>query len=256
MGQGHHRLRTVVFLLLGPALLPGVVAYQPATIDALWSDCFQYWREAKQDKAISTLEKLQALRPSFTSVQDVKFHSCSAASLGIRGRHEERVALVESILPKAEVPEQRANLLYHLADGYSSLGKYERALVAMNESILLLPMLKDAKEKIGILQGGIAFMSSLRAYDEAAQYADRIYSLRGEPGGAAAACVGLTNKVEINFQGGKRELARSLVSEAVSACDAIKNNLFSLIIKADAAIDLIDSNEYARGIDASLPLLE
>ncbi len=251
-----HRLRAAVCLLLGLALLRGAGANQPATIDDLLSECSQQCREATQDKAVATLEKLKALRPAFTLFQDGSFHICAAGSLGVRGKHEERVALVESFLPRVKVPEQRANLLYHLTDGYTALGKYERALDAMNESILLLPSLKDAREKIGILQGGIAFMTSLRAYDEAAQYAERMYALRDEPGGAPAACVGLTNKVEINFQGGNRELARSLVSDAVNECEASKNKLFSLIVKTDAAIDLIDASDYARGIEASLPLLK
>ena len=255
MGQGHC-LRAAVCLLLGLALLRGAVANQPAMIDALLSECAQNCREATQDKAVATLEKLKALRPAFTLFQDGRYHICAAGSLGVRGKHGERVALVESFLHRVEVPEQRANLLYHLTDAYTAQGKYERALDAMNESILLLPSLKDAREKIGILQGAIAFMTSLRAYDEAAQYAERMYALRDEPGGAPAACVGLTNKVEINFQGGNRELARSLVNEAVNACDAIKNKLFTLIVRTDEAIDLIDANDYARGIEASLPLLK
>ena len=56
----------------------------------------------------------------------------------------------------------------------------------MNESILLLPMLEEANQKMTVLQGAFALLHSLRAYEEAISFAERIYSLRGDKVGSYA----------------------------------------------------------------------
>jgi diguanylate cyclase (GGDEF)-like protein len=53
-----------------------------------------------------------------------------------------------------------------------------------------------------------------------------------------------------------RTAARSLVPDAIQACEANKNQLVTLIVKALAIIDLIDSQQYANGITTGLPLLQ
>ncbi|QTN29549.1 GGDEF domain-containing protein [Rhodoferax sp. AJA081-3] len=126
----------------------------------------------------------------------------------------------------------------------------------MNESIVLLPAMEKTSQKIVVLQGALNLLNSLRAYDEALEFAERIYALRGDTAGSYAACVGLANKVETNYMRGSNATARGLVPDAILACDANKNQFFSLIVKVYAAIDVIDSGEHTKGIATSLPLLK
>lgn len=250
-----YRIRVVALFLLGLGAWPGAIASEQSTVDSLLSECLHYCLASTQEKAVATLEKLQVLRPTFTQAQDTKYHSCAAASLGIRGMHKERVALVQSFLGQVQAPAARAKLLYQLIEGYVALGQYENALLTMNEAILLLPSLEGAEEKMFVLQGALALSDAFHAYDEALDYADRIYALRGDTVGSIVACAGLADKVELNFLRGNRQLAQSLVPDAVAACDANKNPFFTLIIKTDAAIDVINAGKYPSGIDAGLPLL-
>ncbi|MES2952791.1 MAG: GGDEF domain-containing protein [Pseudomonadota bacterium] len=125
----------------------------------------------------------------------------------------------------------------------------------MNESILLLPAIEKIPHKIVVLQGALNLLSSLRAYDDALGFAERIYALRGDTVGSYAECVGLANKVETNYMRASNALARSFVPDAILACDANKNQLLSLIVKSLSAIDLIDSANYSKGLATSLPLL-
>lgn len=250
-----HIIRTVACLVLGLCGSFGTIAEQQNTVDALFSELTGYL-DSVPEKAAAPLEKLQALQSTFTQAQNEKYHHVYASFLGFQGKHAERVALVQSFLPQVKAPAVRASFLYELIDGSTALGQYEKALQAMNESILLLPALARTGDKIVALQGALALMSAFHAYDDAMVFAERIYSLRGETVGSYAACVGLTDKVEMNFMRGDRQLARSMVQDAILACDANKNQFFTLIVKTDAAIDLIDSGNYASGIAASLPLLQ
>ena len=247
-----HRFISVALLVLCAAS-SGFAAEQSA-VDALLAECGQSLG-SDQEKAVVALHKLRALQPTFDQSQNETYQLYFASSLGFRGLHEERVALVESFIGKVQAPVKRARFLYELIDGYSALGKYESALVAMNESIVLLPKLDEVKPKMIVLQGAFALLNSLRAYDEAINFAERIYSLRGDTVGSYAACVGLTDKVEMYFASGNRPMARSLVPSAILACDANKNAFFTLIVKTHAAIDLMDSEHYAQGITTGFPLL-
>lgn len=248
-------VRVAAFIALGLACSVGAVAAEPSAVDALLAEVSSYLYSAPE-KAVAPLEKLQALQSNFTPVQNEKYQLYSASSLGFRGRHEERVALVQSFLPQVKAPARRARFLYELIDGNTALGRYEAALQAMNESILLLPALESAGEKMAVLQSALALSSSLHAYDGALDFAERLYSLRGETIGFYAACVGLGDKVEINFQRGNSPLARSLVPDAILACDTNNNQIVTLIVKTLVAIDLIDSEKYTAGIAVGLPLLQ
>jgi diguanylate cyclase (GGDEF)-like protein len=119
----------------------------------------------------------------------------------------------------------------------------------------LLPAIEKTSKKIVVLQGALNLLRSLHAYDEALDFSDRIYALRGDTVGSYAACMGLANKVETNYARGNNVLARSLVPDAILACDANKNQFIALIVKTLAAIDLVDSGSHAKGIATSLPLL-
>ena len=248
-------VRVFAGLAVGLICSFGSVAAEQSTFDALYSELGKAYGSSQSD-IDAILKKLKALEPTFTSEQNEKYQLSYAHSLGDRGKHEDRVAVVEAILAQVKTPARRASFLYELIDGNTALGRYERALQAMNESILLLPAIEKTPQKIIALQGALNLLSSLRAYDEALDFAERIYSLREGTVGSYAACLGLTNKVETNYMRGNNTLARSLVPDATLACHANKNQFLTLIVKTLAAIDVIDSRDYASGIATSLPLLQ
>lgn len=240
-------------LLAGPAL--GAAAAESPDVDALIVEAGRYLYSTPE-KSVVPLERLKALQPTFTPSQNEKFHLVYASSLGFRGQHEDRVALVQSFMGQVKTPVMRAKFLYEMVDGSTALGRYEDALKAMNEAVLLLPSLESPRQEMTVLQSAVSLLSSLRAYDEALSFAERIYAQGANTMGSYALCVGLTDKVEINFLRGSNEVARSLVPDAIKACEANKNELFTLIVETYLAIDLIDDGHYAKGIGTSLPLLD
>ena len=248
-------VRALVCLTIGWLCSSGAIAEAEPTFDSLFSELSNKYGLSPNDGDF-ILKKLGTLRPTFTPDQNEKYQLFHAFSLGAKGKHEERVTLVESIIGQVKTPGRRARFLYELIDGNTALGRYERALQAMNESILLLPSIEKTSQKIVVLQGAINLLNAIRAYDEALDFIDRLYALRGNTVGSYAACVGLTNKVETNYMRGSNALARALVPDAIVACDANKNQFFALIVKTHAAIDVLDSGSYAQGITASLPLLQ
>ncbi len=249
-----HFVRALICLTIGWSCSSGAIAQAEPTLDALFAELNEYGLSPNEGDAI--LEKLKVSQPTFTPEQNEKYQLYYAFSLGAKGKHEERVKLVESFIGQVKSPALRARFLYELIDGSTALGTYERALRTMNDSILLLPVLEKDSQKIVVLQGALNLLTSLRAYDEALDFAERIYALRGDTAGSYPACVGLANKVETNYMRGSNELARSFVQDAIQACDANKNQFFSLIVKTYAAIDIVDSGNYAKGITTSLPLLD
>ena len=252
---GNYIVRGLAALVIGLLCSFGTIAEEQHTFDALLSEVRKNLSIAPKE-ADSALEKLKALQPTFSPEQNEKYQIAYAHSLGDKGRHAERVALVESFLSQVKVPARRASFLYELIDGYTALGRYESALQAMNESVLLLPAIEKTSTKIVVLQGALNLLRSLRAYDEALDFAERIYALRGDTIGSYAACMGLGNKVETNYTRGDNVLARSQVQDAILACEANKNQFIALIVKTYAAIDLVDSGSYVKGIATSLPLLQ
>ena len=252
-------LRVLIKAFVLVALLLGVhlaaIASERTDIDGLLSEVGQLL-STTPEKSVVILEKLKELQPSFSPLQNERFHLLYASSLGFRGRHEDRVALVQSFMPQLKTPVMRTRYLYELIDGASALGQYEVALKAMNEAILLLPVLENPRQELTVLQSAVTLLASLRAYDEALSFAERIYAQGANTMGSYALCVGLTDKVEINYQRGNSAAARSLVPDAIKACDANKNELFTLIVNSLSGIDLIDSGQYSNGIAASLPLLD
>nr|WP_295786723.1 GGDEF domain-containing protein [Rhodoferax sp.] len=251
----HYVARALACLLVGSTCALGAVAQPTSAFDALLAEHSQAYSKSSSDRD-AILERLKALEPSFTPEQNEKYQLAIANSLGDQGKHVERVALVESFIGQVKAPAGRVSFLYELIQGNTALGRYENALQAMNESILLLPGLQKASQKVVALQGALNLLTSLRAYDEALDLAERMYALRGDAVGSYAACAGLANKVETNYMRGNSALARSLVPNAISACEAFKNQFLTLIVKTHAAIDLIDSGNLATGITTSLALLQ
>jgi tetratricopeptide (TPR) repeat protein len=107
--------------------------------------------------------------------------------------------LVLSIIDQVKTPRRRASLLYNLVDGNRALGHYERALQAMNESILLLPSIDSTNAKLLVLNGAVTLLITLRAYDEALVFAERIIALDASKAGTRTRCLGLANTIELNF---------------------------------------------------------
>ena len=207
-------------------------------------------------KAELPLAKLRALQATFTPIQRETFVRLYARYLGFQGRHEERIALVQSIIDSVKVPATRAALLYDLVEGNRALGQYESALKAMNESILLLPSLDNTIAKAFVLNSAESLLTTLHAFDEALTFAERISALEVDIPGSRTLCHGLAGKVELHFKLGNDQVARALVPQAVAACDASKETLAALIVKSYAAIDLIDAGQYSNGIATGLPLVQ
>ena len=248
-------IRTIVCLAFGWIVSCGVIAQEQATFDTLFAEATKDYRKSPNE-VIAKLEQLRSLQPTFTPEQNEKFQLLFAYSLGARGKHEERVALIESAIGNVTSPVRRARFQHELIEGNTALGRYERALQVMNDSILLLPSLEKPSQKIVVLQGAVNLLNALRAYDEALDLVERIYALRDNTTGSYAACIGLTNKVESNYMRASKEVARAHVPQAILACDAYGNPFFTLIVKTHAVIDEIDSGNYAKGIATSLSLLQ
>jgi len=250
----HFAIKVIACFLWALSVPLLAVENESTATDALLSE-LKPLLGSSPEKAELILEKLKAQESGFTQTQRETYLLAQASSMGLRGDHAKRIALAQSALEQVKTPILRARFLYELIDGNTALGHYETALKGMNESILLLPALDKVSQKIVVLQGATALLESLHAYDDALVLAERIYALHKDVGRSNAACIGLTDKVELNFMRGDRAMARSLVPDAIQACEANKNQLVALIAKTLAVIDLIDSEQYPKGITAGLPLL-
>jgi|GEM_PF-800022 diguanylate cyclase (GGDEF)-like protein len=248
-------VRVIAGIAFSLACSFGACAEEQSTFDTLFFQVREKLGVAPRE-ADAALEKLKTLQPTFTPEQNEKYQLAYAHSLGDQGRHEERIALVESFIGQVKVPARRVQFLYELIDGNTALGRYEHALQAMNESILLVPAIENTSQILVVLAGAMNLLVSLHAYDEALGLAERIYASRGNTSNSLAACAGLTDKVEVNFMRGDGEQVRRLAPAAITACEANKNQLFTLIAKTLATINLIDSGEQANGIASGLPLLK
>ncbi len=249
------RIRAIAVLVCALGCSGLALADAPNAVDDLLHESLAKVRSTPET-ASAPLAKLQALRDSFTPEQNHRYHAIYGKYLGWQGRHEERIELAQSIIGQVTKPSTRASLLYDLVDGNRALGHYESALQAMNESILLLPSIENTGSKLLVLNGAVSLLTTLRAYDEALVFAERMIALDTSKAGTRTLCFGLGNKIELNFKLGNGELAQSLVPRALQACDASKDHMMTLIVKTFAAIDLVDSGQHAKGIAASLPLVQ
>ncbi len=211
---------------------------------------------ASQESKDAILKRLEAQKPSFTPAQNERYMLAYVHSLGDHGNHAERVELAETFIRQALSASRRAQFLYEIIDGNANLGRYEHALLAMNESILLLPQIDKTPVKIVVLQGAINLLTPMRAYDDAMDFSARIQIMGKETGSPYAVCVGLANRVEINYLRQASEPLQQDVPKALAACREANHELTTLIIRSLDAMHVIDSGNHVRGISLVLPLLQ
>ncbi|MET3116902.1 diguanylate cyclase (GGDEF)-like protein [Undibacterium sp. GrIS 1.8] len=248
------KLINIIAITILISLISPVFADSNLTVDARCKLAAQFL-SSDPEKAKAILNQLEKETSSFTRTQTEKFHLLKASLLGFSGRHKERIELVKSFIDQVSDPDYKTKFLYQLSASHTALGDYESALEAMNQSILMLPKVNTLIAKIDILQAAITLFVSLRAYDEALQYTQRMLSLHTSDDDLSAKCLGSANLVEIKFLQGERLIARSLMHETEEICDLNGRAFISLIVKTLGVVDLIDSGNYLQGIDAGLPLL-
>lgn len=240
--------------LLALASLQPVFGQTPETFETAYAELVKVLNKS-QAEVDAALARVQKLEPTFTPQQREKFELVSINALGNHGRHSERVARARAFIGQVQSPVMRVRFLYELIHGHTALGEYQEALLAMNESIVLLPSLQTTSQKIVALQGAISLLTSLQAYEEALELVNRMYALRIGSGETFAACSGLVNLVELYMQWGRGDMARRYVPDALAACATDRNEPFQLIAKTYAAIDQINSGHYAEGIRAGTQVL-
>lgn len=244
----------IISLVVGSSLSLPNAAEGQELVDTLLSEVAQNLHAAPE-KAIRALDQLQEIKSPFSTKQRDRYYVLLSAYLTFRGSYAEQIKLIQSVIDTIDDPESRSNLLYYLSYGYASLGDYHHALLAMNEGILLVPKLKEVTPKIAALQAAVTLFNSLHAYDDSFLFADRIYLLEAKMGNTLAKCMGLADKVEINFMRGDSNQARFLLPEAISVCDAHGSKIISLIIKSLAYIDALNLNYDKVEIETGLSFL-
>jgi diguanylate cyclase (GGDEF)-like protein len=250
-----YRYFACLLLVVGTLYVHDIQAVESDPIESLLTLTLEHIKTAPENAA-ATLAKLRELEPTFTQTQRDRFYLLSASALGYTGRHKERIDLVNEYIARVKDPEYRVRFLYHLSSAYTYLGEYEKALQVMNQSILLLPSLSSMSAKVDTLQASITLLISLKAYDEALSYADRMLALQSTGSAHAAQCVGRGDLVEINFLKGDRQRARSLLPEALAKCEEVGGRFFSLLLNTISCIDLIDSGNYLQGKGAGIHILQ
>ena len=206
-------------------------------------------------QARSVVLALESSEASLDPQQLVHFHLQKASMLGFFNQHRERIAFISGFIDTVQDPNIKSKFLYQLSKSYIAQGEYERALDVMNASMALLPRVSDTIAKMDTLGSATDLLRSLHAYSEALGYANRMYDLPLKDQDLSAKCVASANRVEIYMQQQQRSLAREQMPIAVDLCDKNGWTYISQIVKALAAIDLIDNQEYQSGIKAGLPVL-
>jgi len=206
------------------------------------------------DKSDSTLIELKKLEPFFTKKQKDLVYLMHAAVLGFQGKHTERTALVNGYLTQVTDADMRARFLDQLIGAYSNLGEYEKAILSMNEATALLPALRTREGISATLQGAVNLLRTLKEYDEALVYANRMLELKPNPDRPSERCLGILNTVELNYIRGDVQHARSLIPESDATCKVGGNRLYVQILQAMSVIDLINSGNYQKGINQGVPL--
>ena len=244
-----------IFCFTGQNFPSWAIAKAPDSIDSLLAEASRYIATAPQNAEIP-LAQLQLMESTLDKKQKEKYYLHRINLLAYQGRYKDQVALILSVLDQIEDPNVRANYLYNLSDGYTNLGEYEQALMRMNEGISLLPKVDSINAKMNTLQSAVSLFASLRAYDEALLYADRIYRLGADGVVSLNKCVGIVDKIEVNFLSKNNLAARLLVPDALQNCEAVGNKIFVLLTKTLATIDLIDTGNDQRDIQNGLLLLK
>lgn len=207
-------------------------------------------------KAQTSIEALEPLLADMDSSQFEQYAILKASYLGMVGRQRERVALVRKSLPKVQSVDQQVKLLYELSDAYTRLGENEEALKAMNRGIRLLSKLTDNNAKVSILQGAIVLLISMDAHDEAMDYADRIYRVGVTANDPRYICLGLADRLNIQFKNGKGDTARSAMARTLQICNDSEYRFISKILSAANAINLIDIGNFSDGVAEAEKVLQ
>ena len=95
------RIRVIALLLCALGCYSLGHADAQNAVDALLDESLALIRSTPE-KASAPLTKLQALRDTFTPAQNQRYHALYAKYLGWQGRHEERIALVQSIIGQVQ----------------------------------------------------------------------------------------------------------------------------------------------------------
>ncbi len=206
------------------------------------------------EAAKGTLEELVKLEPTLPPNLRFKYFRVLVASYAFRGMYREQVDISSKALHEITNPDGRAVLLYYLADGYASLGEYEKALQAVNDSTQLLPQLSDLEAKADVLQSAVSLMNSLHAYDEAATFAERVAALPAN-GSTMPACLAKADLVEIAFLKHDGAHARMLLPDLVASCNEGGHKIITLSIQALDVIDRLDSGKDPKVLQEGLALL-
>lgn len=179
-----------------------------------------------------------------------------ASYLGLSGQQRKRIALVRKFQSDLPGADTQVKLLYELSDAYTRLGENEEALQAMNRGIRLLPKLTQNNAKVSILQGAITLLAYMDAFDDALNYADRIYRLGVSSNNPNYICLGLADKLDIQFKQGNGDSARAALNRTIQICNDSDYRFVTQILLSANAVNLIDSGEYQQGIDKAMLILQ
>ncbi|HEX7646832.1 MAG TPA: GGDEF domain-containing protein, partial [Noviherbaspirillum sp.] len=206
------------------------------------------------EAAKSTIASLQGLEASFTESQKVRYLKLLSAFYGFQGMRSKQIEASEQALKGIIDPEERASLLYLLADGYANLGRYDNALGSMNESIQLLPKLSHLVSKVDVLQSAVSLLELMGAYDEALDYSERLASLPDD-GTGIQLCLSAADKVEIAFATHDDANLKLQVPKAIHFCDVGGYKVISLNVRALDAIDSLNRSNDPDALRKALDIL-
>jgi diguanylate cyclase (GGDEF)-like protein len=234
------------------AILPGVTTAQDDPEALLNRAQNELGRGSESVKA--TFDQIAKIEPNLSQPLRFRYLSLLSTFYSLRDLGAEEVATSRKGLPYAADPNQRAKLLYYLVDGYSRLGGYENALRTMNEGVQLLPTLTEPAAKIDTLQSAVALFESLRAYDEAGVFAQRMIELSTD-GNLKPVCLGMGDQIEIAFLQHNRLSVQALLPKAVKTCNDGGLQIIALDIQALDAIDRLHVGGDSSALRDSLGLL-
>ncbi len=249
------RILATIIIVAGFGMAPPISAVENTKIDALFADVEQKIQTAPEQTVLPLVD-LQKFESTLNQSQKNKFYLLKARSLGLRGKFSEQISFIQAKITDVEDADSRAQILYYLSGGYANLGNYEQALIAMNDGIVLLPKLKDLRAKVGVLLSAVTLFNLLGFYDDALLYAERIYNLDSNDPFSVSKCMGIAEKVEINFLKKSSTAARDLLPEAIKTCDGNGRKIISIMMRSSAAIDSIDNKNWEHGLAIALPVLK
>ena len=208
------------------------------------------------EKVAAAFAVLDEKTVDLSQEQLTRYHLLKASFLGLSGKHKQRADLVNKVLNGNIDTNARIKFYYQLSDSYVKLGHYERALNIMNQGLQAMPRSTDANAKFSMLQGAITLMLSLNAFDEAMEYALRMHKLGLSINDNNYVCEGLANIVDVKFKHAEQQIEQQEIDRVYQVCDASDYRFISDIIRAAAAIYLINQNQLDEGIAKAYKILQ